>query len=53
MASSTLKQLKDKQKTLWLQDEEYIAGGRRDAFGHDVAKYKLLQDPLIPKTTKN
>lgn len=43
----------DKQKSYWKKDQEYIAAGRRDAFGIDVTRTKLLRDPVAPKTTKN
>ena len=53
MATLTLKQRLEQQKELWHRDQEYIAAGRRDAFGLDVTKSKLLRDPVAPKTTKN
>ena len=43
----------DKQRTFWKKDQEYMAAGRKDAFGLDLSRSKLVREPVVPKTTKN
>ena len=43
----------EKQKAYWLKDQEYISDGRKDAFGFEFSKSKLIREPVVPKSTKN